>query len=63
MMQAHAYLDGLLRAAEAEAKAAWPGVPCPKCGAPVAAIKAEQRQQGHAVVHAHPDGTRCESGR
>jgi hypothetical protein len=57
MTQAHAYLDGLLSTGEREASAAWPGrVSCPKCGAPVSAAGAEQRQQGHAVVHQHPDG-------
>jgi hypothetical protein len=61
MAQAHAYLDGLMSAAEAEAAAAWPGrVACPKCGAPVSAVVADQRQQGHAVVRQHPDGHRCE---
>jgi hypothetical protein len=61
LAQASAYMDGLLRAAEDEARAAWPGqLPCPRCGAPSAVVKAEQRKQGHAVVHAHPDGVRCE---
>jgi hypothetical protein len=23
-------------------------------------VKAEQRAQGHSVVHQHPDGVRCE---
>lgn len=59
--QAATYLASLLHRAEEEASAAWPGkLPCPHCGAPVAGVKAEQRTQGHAVVHAHPDGTRCE---
>ena len=59
--QAFTYMDGLLRAAEDEARAAWPGkLACPRCGAPSAVVKAEQRTQGHAIVHAHPDGLRCE---
>jgi hypothetical protein len=63
LVQASAYLDGLLRAAEDEARAAWPDkLPCPHCGAPSAVVKAEQRKQGHAIVHAHPDGVRCEGG-
>lgn len=58
--QAAAYLAGLLRAAEEEASAAWPGKqPCPHCGAPTARVGAVPRAQGHAVVHEHPDGTRC----
>jgi hypothetical protein len=59
----HAFtcMDGLLRAAEDEARAAWPGkLACPRCGAPSAVVKAEQKTQGHAIVHAHPDGVRCE---
>jgi hypothetical protein len=61
LAQAFTYMDGLLRAAEEEARAAWPGqLACPHCGAPSAVVKAEQRRQGHAIVHAHPDGVRCE---
>ncbi len=61
LAQAFTYMDGLLRAAEEEAKTAWPGqLACPSCGAPSAVVKAEQRKQGHAIVHAHPDGVRCE---
>ncbi len=59
--QAATYLSGLLQQAEDEAAAAWPGqLACPTCGAPATAVTAEQRKQGHAVVHKHPDGTRCE---
>ncbi len=61
LAQAFAYMDGLLRGAEDEARAAWPGqLACPHCGAPSAVVKAEQRSQGHAIVHAHPDGVHCE---
>jgi hypothetical protein len=61
LAQAATYLDGLLAKAEDEAQAAWPGkLPCPRCGAPVAMVRAEQRAIGHAVVHEHPDGVRCE---
>jgi hypothetical protein len=61
LAQASTYLDGLLRTAEEEAQTAWPGkLPCPHCGAPIATVKAEQRVQGHAVVHQHPDGQCCE---
>lgn len=60
--QAAAYLAGLLRAAEEEAGAAWPGkLSCPHCGAPSVRVGAEQRAQGHAVVHDHSDGTKCEA--
>jgi hypothetical protein len=59
--QAFRYLDGLVADAEREASAPWPGkVACPDCGAPVAGLRAEQRQQGHAVVRQHADGKRCE---
>jgi hypothetical protein len=59
--QAATYLASLLHLSEEEASVAWPGkLPCPHCGAPVAGVKAEQRAQGHSVVHDHPDGTRCE---
>ena len=59
--QAFTYMDALLRAAEDEARAAWPGkLACPHCGAPSAVVKAEQRRQGHAIVYDHPDGVRCE---
>ena len=62
LAQAFTYMDGLLRAAEEEARAAWPGqLACPSCGAPSTVVKAEQRRQGHAIVHAHPDGVRCEN--
>jgi hypothetical protein len=62
LRQAFGYLDGLLAEAEEEAQAAWPGkLPCPSSGAPVAMVKGEQRAQGHAVVHQHPDGQRCEA--
>ena len=61
LRQAFAYLDGLMTEAEREARAAWPGrVPCPHCGAPASGAKAEQRAQGHAVVHTHSNGVRCE---
>jgi len=61
LAQAFAYMDGLLRTAEEEAKAPWPGrLPCPHCGAPAVVVKAEQRTLGHAIVHAHADGVRCE---
>jgi hypothetical protein len=61
LAQAFTYMDGLLRAAEDEARAAWPGqLACPRCGAPSAVVRAEQRTQGHAIVHAHPDGVRCQ---
>jgi hypothetical protein len=62
LRQAFEYLDALMRAAEEEASAGWPGkLPCPHCGAPAANVKAEQRAQGHSVVHQHPDGVRCEA--
>jgi hypothetical protein len=63
--QASVYLTGLLTEAEEEAAAAWPGkTPCPSCGAPLSGVRAEQREEGgHAVVHEHADGKRCESGR
>jgi hypothetical protein len=54
LKQAAAYLDGLLRQAQDEAGAAWPGqLPCPHCGAPALMVRAEQRDQGYAVVHDH----------
>jgi hypothetical protein len=61
--QAARYLDGLMLKAEQEARAAWPQqAPCPKCGAPLSGVRAEEREtSGHAVVHEHADGTRCES--
>ncbi len=62
--QAFVYLTGLLKKAEDEASAAWPGrLPCPHCGAPAVCVRAEQRAQGHAQVHDHPDGVRCEGPR
>ena len=46
LKQAAEYLDGLLRQAEEEAHVPWPGkLPCPSCGAPVAMVRAEQREQ------------------
>ncbi len=60
LRQAADYLAGLLRMAQEEAAAAWPGkLPCPHCGAPSVRVRAEQRPQGHEIVHDHPDGVRC----
>lgn len=60
LRQAFRYLDGLLVKAVQEAQAAWPSqLPCPQCGAPLSGVRAEQTQQGHAIVHDHPDGMHC----
>lgn len=62
LRQAAAYLDGLLRRAEADSHAPWPGkVPCPHCGGPTVLSGSEpQREGGHLLVHKHPDGVRCQ---
>ncbi len=60
LRQATDYLAGLLQMAQEEAAAAWPGkLPCPHCGAPSVRVRAEQRPQGHEIVHDHPDGVHC----
>ncbi len=60
LRQAAEYLAGLLQMAQEEAAAAWPGkLPCPHCGAPSVRVRAEQRPQGHEIVHDHPDGIQC----
>jgi hypothetical protein len=64
LKQAAEYLDSLALEAQEECQAPWPGKQlCPHCGAPAAMVRAELRQQGHAVVHDHPDGQRCEDPR
>jgi hypothetical protein len=61
LKQATEYLDSLLLKAQNEARSLWPGkLPCPHCGAPVSMVRAEQRAQGHAIVHDHPNGSGCE---
>ncbi len=62
--QASAYLDGLAEKAELTARAPWPSkLPCPQCGAPVDRLNVDHRpDQGHALIHKHPDGTECEGG-
>jgi len=61
LRQASKYLDGLLQRAEGTTREPWPGkLPCPHCGAPAVLVRAEQRSEGHVVVHAHPDGVHCE---
>jgi hypothetical protein len=61
LRQASNYLDGLLQRAEGTSREPWPGkLPCPHCGAPAVLVRAEQRSEGHVVVHDHPDGVHCE---
>jgi hypothetical protein len=61
LRQASNYLDGLLQRAEETSREPWPGkVACPHCGAPAVLVRAEQRSEGHVVVHEHPDGVHCE---
>jgi len=61
LKQAADYLDGLALKAQEEVAAPWKGkLPCPHCGAPASGVRAEQRPQGHVVVHDHPDGKTCE---
>jgi hypothetical protein len=61
LRQASNYFDGLLQRAEGTSREPWPGkVPCPHCGAPTVLVRAEQRSEGHIVVHQHPDGVQCE---
>lgn len=59
--QAAAYLDGLAEKAELTARAPWPSkLPCPRCGAPVDRLTVDYwPEQGHAIIHKHPDGTAC----
>ena len=57
LKQAADYLDGLALKAQEEVAAPWRGkLPCPQCGAAVSGVRAEQRPQGHAIVHDHPAG-------
>jgi hypothetical protein len=62
LRQAAGYLDGLLRRAEEDSHAPWPGKhPCPHCGAPTVLAGSEpQKEGGQLLVHKHPDGVRCE---
>jgi len=63
LRQATEYLDALLLKAQNEAQALWPDkLPCPHCGAPTSLVRAEQRAEGHTIVHDHPNGSRCEGG-
>lgn len=61
MKQAAAYLDGLAEKAEQTAKAPWPSkLACPRCGAAVDRLSVDYRpDEGHALIHTHPDGTAC----
>ncbi len=61
LKQAADYLDGLALKAQHEVEVPWPGkLLGPHCGAPTSLVRAELRQQGHAVVHDHADGKTCE---
>ena len=61
LKQAADYLDGLALKAQEEVEALWPGkLLCPHCGAPTSLVRAELRQQGHAIVHDHADGKKCD---
>ena len=62
LRQASDYLDRLAQNAEETARAPWPSkLPCPRCGAPLDRLSVDfGHEQGHALVHHHPDGTVCE---
>ena len=62
MKQAATYLDGLAEKAEQTARDPWPSkLACPRCGAAVDRLRVDYRSdQGHALIHTHPDGTTCE---